>query len=166
MDCERCKSSKATVFFTQIVHGQMQKVDLCEACAKEVGATSTNGFSLSEVMMAIKAAPKVREPAESFAVICPNCGMSEADFKKSGRLGCGQCYTTFQTILHEALRDMHKAMTHHGKVPQRYAEALQQGNRLAALRTELERAVADEQFEQAASLRDQIRILERVPDQA
>lgn len=160
MICERCKTAKATVFFTQIIHGQMQKVDLCEECAREVGATSASGFSLADLLLTLKEEPDRRSPGSAGLTRCPTCGMSEEDFRKTGRLGCSTCYEVFHRMVADAVRETQKGRVHRGKVPSRYQEALNRFGRLDELRQRLKAAVEGEHFEQAAALRDQIRVLE------
>ncbi|MFQ3670375.1 MAG: UvrB/UvrC motif-containing protein [Verrucomicrobiia bacterium] len=137
----------------------MQKVDLCEACAREVGATSTSGFSLADLLLTLKDEPRSGGRVGGEAS-CPGCGMTAADFRKTGRVGCGTCYETFHAVVVEALKETQKSLKHRGKVPARYLQALDQRNRLDELRQRLREAVSSEQFEEAAALRDQIRLLE------
>jgi protein arginine kinase activator len=89
-------------------------------------------------------------------LVCPTCGFTQPDFKKLGRLGCPQCYSTFSDGLQSILKDMHKGTIHRGKVPARIAAAQAYHHRLADLRKELQKAVSDEKYERAASLRDEI----------
>lgn len=159
MICERCKIAKATVFFTQIIHGQMQKVDLCENCARDLGATSTSGFSLAELLLTLKDEPRASS-SESEEPTCPTCGMTAADFRKTARVGCGMCYETFRTLIMEAIKETQKSVQHRGKVPTRYRRILERRDRLESLQQRLRQAVAEEEFEVAAELRDQIRLLE------
>jgi protein arginine kinase activator len=94
-------------------------------------------------------------------VTCPFCGLSTTDFREIGRLGCPQCYPTFEEYLRGLLRRIHGGTHHVGKVylpPDPTASDLQK--RLAALKKKLERAVEAEDFERAANLRDEIRTLE------
>lgn len=161
MRCEKCQNQKATVFLTQIVHGKMHKVDLCESCAKVMGVTNSAGFSLADLLL--KPSEEDVAEVETFSqgnAFCPQCGMSEADFKKNGRLGCGRCYETFSDLLGEVMKDMHKAMQHRGKIPARMARTELVDQRLSDLKRDLQLAVDSEQFEEAAWLRDQIRLLE------
>jgi len=122
-----CKQNPAKVHLTQIVGDKMQKVDLCEECARQKG------------------------------VKCPNCGFTQADFKKAGRLGCSQCYQTFAEGLEGLLKSMHKGTKHVGKVPQALRQSRELSERLKNLQKKLDRAVSSEDFEQAASLRDEIK---------
>ena len=54
MICEVCQSENATVHLTQIISGKMQKIDLCEKCAKERGVADPAVFSLADILHYIK----------------------------------------------------------------------------------------------------------------
>ncbi|PYL38260.1 MAG: excinuclease ABC subunit B, partial [Verrucomicrobia bacterium] len=58
------------------------------------------------------------------------------------------------------LKAMHKGTEHVGKLPQRAHRVLELSDRMRTLTKSLEKAVADENYETAASLRDQIKQLE------
>lgn len=163
MFCDVCKSKEATVFLTQIIEGKMQKVNLCEVCSKEKGVNDPTGFALADLLLGLGAAQEIeKNPA---GIRCPVCGFSQADFKKTGRLGCSACYDTFAEGLSGMLKNMHRGLVHTGKVPARLAVSRRRNQELSKLREELERAVTAEQFEEAAGLRDRIRRLENEVDE-
>ena len=87
-------------------------------------------------------------------------GYTQADFKKTGRLGCSTCYLTFAEGLGSLLKAMHKGTEHVGKLPQRAHRAMELNDKMRELTQNLERAVAEENYETAASLRDEIKKLE------
>ncbi|MEY2546756.1 MAG: protein arginine kinase activator [Verrucomicrobiota bacterium] len=149
----------ATVFLTQILEGKMQKVNLCEACSKEKGVQDPTGFALADLLLGIGAAEEI-EKSGGVAQKCPVCGYTQADFKKTGRLGCSSCYSTFGEGLGTLLKAMHKGTEHVGKLPQRAFRAMELGDKMRALTENLEKAVAEENYETAASLRDEIKKLE------
>ena len=158
MLCDVCKCNDATVFLTQIIEGKMQKVNLCDACSKEKGVQDPTGFALADLLLGIGAAEEIEKgPA---AQRCPVCGFTQADFKKTGRLGCSSCYATFTEALLALLKAMHKGTAHVGKVPHRAERAGQLSDRMRDLSESLQKAVAEENYETAASLRDQIKQLE------
>ena len=136
----------------------MQKVNLCEACSKEKGVTDPTGFALADLLLGLGAAQEMERGGT--VQKCPVCGFSQADFKKTGRLGCANCYTTFADGLSTLLKGMHKGTEHVGKVPARLAKTLERESALKTLQRDLRKAVADENYESAASIRDQIRHLD------
>jgi protein arginine kinase activator len=159
MVCDVCKTNQATVFLTQIVDGKMQKVNLCEACSKEKGVTDPTGFALADLLLGLGAAQEIEKSGNLQK--CPACGFSQADFKKTGRLGCALCYDTFSEGLNSLLKAMHKGTAHVGKMPARLIESMQLETEMKNLQKELEKAIEEEDYESAAELRDQIKNLEK-----
>jgi len=88
---------------------------------------------------------------------CPQCGFTQADFKKSGRLGCSECYVTFAEGLGGLLKSMHKGTKHVGKVPENLRTKRDITELLSALQKKLNKAIESENFESAAQLRDEIK---------
>jgi protein arginine kinase activator len=158
MLCDVCKCNDATVFLTQILEGKMQKVNLCDACSKEKGVQDPTGFALADLLLGIGAAEEIEKGAPSQK--CPMCGFTQTDFKKTGRLGCSVCYVTFAEGLGSLLKAMHKGTEHVGKLPQRAHREVERDDRMRALNEDLQKAVAEENYESAAALRDQIKQLE------
>ena len=159
MQCSICKEKPATVHFTQIVGDKMQKLDLCEECAKAKGINDPTSFSLADadVLFGLGASQEIEQSGGGVETKCLRCGFSQADFKKSGRLGCPECYQTFAEGLEGLLKTMHKGTHHSGKVPEALRANREQSDRLKLLQKKLAKAIEDENFEQAAQLRDEIK---------
>ena len=157
MLCCVCKEKEAKVHLTQIVGDKMQKVDLCEGCAAQKGVNDPATFSLADLLLGLGASQEM-EQAGGSELKCANCGFTQADFKKAGRLGCSECYTTFSEGLDGLLKTMHKGTKHVGKVPQAMQQSRDLSDRLKSLQKKLDKAVADENFEQAAAMRDEIKV--------
>ena len=158
MLCDVCKTNDASVFLTQIQDGKMQKVNLCDACSKAKGVEDPTGFALADLLLGIGAAEEIEKGPASQK--CSVCGYTQADFKKTGRLGCIACYVTFGEGLSSLLKAMHKGTRHVGKVPQRLHREIQITDRMRSLSEDLQKAVAEENYESAASLRDENKKLE------
>lgn len=154
-----CKQKEAKVHLSHIVGDKMQKFDLCEDCSKAKGVDDPVGFQLADLLMNLGGGHETELTAEQSTLECPNCGFTQADFKKAGRLGCAQCYVTFAELLGGLLKSMHKGTRHVGKVPRTYRQSREQADRLQALQKRLDQAVAAEDFELAAKLRDEIKLL-------
>ena len=157
MLCCICKEKEATVHLTQIAGDKMQKVDLCEECAKTKGVNDPTGFSLADLLLGLGASQEIEQAAGGVELKCARCGFTQADFKKAGRLGCPECYKTFAEGLEGLLKSMHKGIRHAGKVPEALRQTRDLSDRLKALQKKLTKAVEDENFEQAALLRDEIK---------
>lgn len=158
MLCDVCKSNEASVFLTQIVDGKMQKVNLCDSCSKAKGVDDPTGFALADLLLGLGAAQEIEKGGGSQK--CPVCGFSQADFKKTGRLGCAYCYETFAEGLGSLLKAMHKGTSHVGKLPARLAAHMERDAQMKTLQKDLEKAVSEENYEAAAQIRDQIRQIE------
>jgi protein arginine kinase activator len=152
-----CKQKEAKVHLSQIVGDKMQKFDLCEDCAKAKGVNDPVGFSLADLLQNLGATHESEAAADGAELKCPQCGFTQADFKKAGRLGCAHCYVTFGQPLEGLLKSMHKGARHVGKVPQALRESRDFSEKLKTLQKRLEQAIAVEDFELAASLRDEIK---------
>ncbi len=159
MQCCVCKEKPATVHLTQIVGDKMQKLDLCEECAKAKGINDPTSFAMADLMLGLGASQELDPSAVGMELKCPRCGFSQADFKKSGRLGCPECYQTFAEGLAGLLKSMHKGIRHVGKVPDALRKSRETGDRLKLLQKKLNKAIETEDFELAATLRDEIKAM-------
>lgn len=161
MVCDFCEN-KATVFLTQLVDGKMTKVCLCENCAKDRGVTDPTGFSLADIVLGgVSAAKPGATPSPPRGGrACPACGFTLEDLKRARRFGCAECYTVFREELNTLLRGMHAGHLHSGKVPTALMARHEAERRLADLRERLDQAISAEHYEEAAGLRDEIRLLE------
>ncbi|SRR5882672_2387625 len=157
MLCCICKEKEATVHLTQIAGDKMQKVDLCEECAKTKGVNDPAAFSLADLLLGLGASQEIEQAGGGAEVKCGRCGFTQADFKKAGRLGCPECYKTFSEALDGLLKTMHKGTRHVGKVPESLRQTRVLDDRLKLLEKKLSKAIADEDFEEAAILRDEIK---------
>jgi protein arginine kinase activator len=157
MLCSICKEKEATVHLTNISGDKMQKVDLCEECAKSKGMNDPTAFSLADQLFGLGAALEIEQAGGGIGLKCPACGFTQADFKKAGRLGCPECYKTFAEPLEGLLKTMHKGTRHVGKVPESLRQNRDLTDRLKLLQKKLNKAIDREDFEEAAILRDEIK---------
>jgi len=159
MLCCICKEKEAKVHLTQIVGEKMQKVDLCDECAKHKGVNDPAGFSLADLLLGLGASQEMEQASGGPELKCPSCGFTQADFKKAGRLGCSECYVTFADGLEALLKSMHKGTKHVGKIPHALQQTRDLSEKLKSLQKKLDKAVAEEDFEQAAVVRDEIKTM-------
>jgi protein arginine kinase activator len=165
MLCCVCKEKEATVHLTQIAGDKMQKVDLCEDCAKQKGVNDPTGFSLADLLLGLGASQEMEQAAGGADLKCPHCGFTQADFKKSGRLGCPDCYEVFAEGLEGLLKSMHKGTHHVGKTPAARQQSRDTQQQLKSLQDQLTKAIDSEDFEKAAELRDELKRLQARPVQ-
>jgi protein arginine kinase activator len=162
MRCDSCGKKEAAIHLTQIVNNEMSTFHLCEACAAAKGletGTSAAAAPLADFLAQMGKSATAEAAAATGA--CPSCGLTLADFKRTGRLGCSRCWNHYESSLRGLLRKLHGATQHLGKV---YLSPdpteMDRTARIVSLRRSLQRAVDEEDFERAAALRDQIRRLE------
>jgi len=161
MVCDVCGKNQATVHLTEIINDQMDELHLCEECARKKSLQMEQQFGLSDLLAGLAEFEKpAKDTTEPLTTKCPNCGLSYADFKKIGRLGCGECYTTFKKYLAPLLKRIHGSNQHVGKSPLKTGRVVvKKKTDLEDLRQNLQKAISSENFEEAARLRDQIKEL-------
>jgi protein arginine kinase activator len=166
MLCERCGKNEAAIHLTQIQNNEMTTRHLCEGCAAALGldAGASPGAAAAAPLadfLAQMGKAMVSESTTTTAGTCPGCGLTLADFKRTGRLGCARCWSAFEPNLRGLLRKLHGGTQHVGR---HYLSPdpteVDRTQRITSLRRSLQRAVDEEDFERAAALRDQIRRLE------
>ena len=160
--CQKC-SKPATVHITEIEKHTPNEIHLCETHAQqylspgEEQPAQNTAVSILAQYLSTGTVELEQQEVKS----CPMCDMTFTDFRDQQRLGCPHDYEVFQEELHPLLETIHSETTHCGKVPKRAPGASQQRVQIIKLRNDLKRAIAEEHFEDAASLRDQIHNLEQ-----
>lgn len=156
MNCQAC-SKPATVHLTDIVAGQKKEVHLCQECAEKQHLLKQQELDLTAILQTV-IGPHVSPLADELArLTCPACGIKYMEFKAEGRLGCPRDYEVFQAALEPLLQRIHRADRHKGKVPRRGPLNAALEAELLELRRQLQHAVEDEAYEEAARLRDLLR---------
>jgi len=155
MKCQNC-DAEATVHLTKVVKKVRQEVHLCQACAEKQFATPASELSLSTILQTLIGQHVSAQTEELSRLNCPTCGIKYMEFRADGRLGCPSDYDLFRDGLLPILERVHRATRHAGKVPRRGSGA-GRPSELLDLRQKLRKAVAAEDYETAARLRDAIR---------
>lgn len=160
MKCQNC-SNQATVHLTDIINKKKREVHLCESCARKQNLIPNQQPEMSipallQYLVAQSAAHLLTHDPDQSA--CPHCGMKYTQFRAKGRLGCPKDYEVFSSALEPLLDRIHRRIRHVGKVPAsiRRRSVLVQKEEL---QSRLHKAVAEERYEDAARLRDQLRSL-------
>ncbi len=163
MLCDDCKEREASVTLTRVEKGDVSLLHLCAQCAAERGYETTATSPLKNLIADyLPAVQQQAALAQAEAVQCPFCLMTLRDFRQTGRLGCASCYATFEQSLRELLRRVHGNAKHVGRRydPPPLHVTTEGSTALGELRDRLRLAIQNEQFELAASIRDQIKVLE------
>lgn len=163
MDCENCGERKAKITLTEMESNEMRTLNLCSTCATLKGVSVGSGSPPMADLLAHLGGSAGDTLFDTEGEACEYCGTGGAEFRKSGRLGCPQCYAQFSRQLRALLRRVHGSSQHMGKVYVSTApDADPEQVRLSTLKRRLERAVEIEDFESAADLRDAIHELTEV----
>lgn len=158
--CDQC-DRPATIHLTEIVDGEKLEKHLCEDCASSEGITIKSNLPLSQLLEDFVL--QTAEGKESSELTCDVCGLTLSEFRDQALLGCPHDYDAFDPALVPLLeRAQEGASQHIGKVPHRAGGDQRKQNAILRLRAQLKGAVAAEDYERAAALRDQIKELERI----
>ncbi len=158
--CQQC-SKPAVLHVTEIRDGGAQAVHLCENCAQDyLGSSDESDDPAEDLAEKIGKLTQDDDLDDMDGVECTNCGVSFTEFRAKGRLSCPQCYESFGPELISLLENIHSETEHKGKYPRRNPGNSEQHYRLIKLRNDLRKAVDAEDYEVAASLRDEIQAVE------
>ena len=164
MSCEQCHEHEAVIHLTQIVNEQVTTLHLCERCAAEKGVEGAGlpaKTPLGDFLAAMGKGQPGTGPATADGEACGTCGATLQDFRDTGRLGCAECYRSFEPRLRDLLRRLHGSTHHMGE---RYVAPgvlpPDAGQLQEELRGQLKLAVDTENFELAAEIRDRLRVIE------
>ena len=160
--CEECGKRPATWHLTDFVDGQPEQHDLCNRCYMRKHGTSVLPSHLALAQLLAALAPELTDMANRR---CPVCGISYLEFRQTMRLGCPNDYEVFETALEQLLERIHGAAGHCGKVPSQAGKAASIRSRLRLLRRRQKKAVAVQNYELAAQLRDRISQLQENSDE-
>ncbi|MFE8698570.1 UvrB/UvrC motif-containing protein [Cytobacillus sp. FJAT-53684] len=171
MICQECNQRPATLHFTKIVNGEKAEYHLCEKCAQEKGDmfmfNGTSGFSINNLLTGLlnmdpTIHKKEQDPFFQEEILqCDQCSMTFQQFIKVGRFGCANCYQAFEEQLKPILKRLQSGnLSHNGKIPARVGGSLHLKKNIEELKYKLKELISKEEFEQAAGVRDEIRLLE------
>ena len=160
--CLQCQKPAVT-HITEIHNGEAQEVHLCESCAQDYLSTVADELPSSADDIAAKISQLADEEDldEMDNVSCPDCGISFSEFRAKGRLSCPRCYEAFGEELLSLLENIHGYRHHTGKFPRSNPGRSEKHYALIKLRNQLRHAIDEEDYESAASLRDEIQLLEK-----
>ena len=179
MLCQNCGKNEANIRYTQIINGVKQELALCDECAGKLGFENMNfsmGFGnlLGDFFNDFVQSSQVPELSTA-KTKCKKCGLTLDDFVQTGKFGCEECYDTFKGPLDSLLKNMHGTSKHIGRGPNGVAPKLdipddilkkkpeeskakkEKVDKKEKLEQELKQAIADERYEDAAKIRDQLK---------
>ena len=159
MLCEKCGKYNATTHIRRVVNGVVTEHNLCGYCAAEYGYTDIGGNSLTQMLASMLGSGSALNGVSQARCSC--CGSTFSSIAESGKVGCPECYKTFYNELLPYLKRVHGSTRHIGKIPNRAPLAVKpQLDTVESLRLKLNQLVREENYEQAAVVRDKIKELE------
>ena len=168
MLCEACQKNQANVHIIQIINGKKHESNLCEVCASKVNSSFFLGEDnislpsfLGDMFGKMFVMQQTSQTFEGVVSACPSCGQRFNEIGKSGKLGCSDCYKAFEEELEPNLRRIQGNGVHVGKIPLRNGEQAVQRKKMGLLKQALQDAIASEQYEKAAEIRDHIKTMEK-----
>ena len=166
MMCEDCGIRPAKFHLMTIINGDRVERNLCPACMarhqKQLpGLDFSNLAGILNSILENKPGSQEQErrDTEYDDLVCEQCGMTYGEFQKCGMLGCAACYQAFKTPMTSLLQRVHGNTQHAGRVPGGVHSGTSIRMNIDRLKQKLQKAIADEEYEQAAKLRDTIRAL-------
>ena len=182
MLCQNCGKNEANVRYTQVINGVRKELNLCSDCARKLGVdridipmdfTSFLGDFFNDY------AESSLLPSFSIDnVKCKTCGMSYNDFIDTGMFGCSDCYDTFSGPIDSLLKNLHGTAKHIGRGAKNVDDLLGKNTKnktsnktensnkplenknlqkLEDLQKQLDKAIKEERYEDAAKIRDKIK---------
>lgn len=181
MLCEKCKIREANIRYTEVINGVATEHNLCSHCAKEMDLGQYTGLAglfdseypigkLLSQLLGLGDEDQEKKSETLANLVCPTCHTSYGDFVKNSQFGCPDCYHMFDLLISDKLKQLHGSDSHTGKCPAGEAaemtedvfeKPLTNEEQTVLLRSKLKEAIAEEDYEAAASYRDEIRALEK-----
>jgi protein arginine kinase activator len=156
--CDKC-GKPAAVHLTDIVNGQKTEKHLCDQCAVAEGVAIKANIPISQLLEEFILQSSPSAAAEDPK--CDVCGMTFADFRQQQLLGCPHDYDALDKPLRPLIERSHEGASQHvGKAPRQAGVLQRKQNAILRLRAALRGAVAAEDYEKAARIRDEIKRLE------
>ena len=189
MLCEKCKIREANIKYTEVINGVKKEHNLCTQCAKEMdfghySAIFDGDFPLGKILSSLLGVEENSQKEEKLQqIVCPTCGTSYQEFVENSCFGCQDCYSVFDLLIRDKIKKLQGSVNHTGKKPkyqkiQAASQTVEGQNggevrepeltpkeQLEVLKARLQEAIREEEYEDAARYRDQIRVLTGEGDQ-
>ena len=123
MLCERCKIREANIQYTEVINGVKTEHNFCAQCARELdvgqySAIFDGEFPLVKLLSGLLGWEEpVKEEGKFKQVVCPTCGTTYEEFVENSRFGCGDCYSVFDVLIHDNIKQLQGSERHNGKRP-------------------------------------------------
>ncbi len=157
MLCEKCGVKNATTHIRTVVNGVVHEKHLCSHCAASESNYDIKNNNLNQILSNMFG--NMAAPAQNQITRCSCCGGTYEDIVDSGKCGCAECYNTFYEQLLPYFKRVHGSTKHIGKNID-CSDNKNGANTIDELRDMLKQLIKEENYEQAAFIRDKIKSLQ------
>lgn len=164
--CQVCHKRPATAHLTELGQpGQVAELHICAHCIKRLGLDLHRNpprvakvLAQEESAITASASGEGPQPRATTAdeATCFHCGMAWSEFTSDNRFGCAHDVNVFGNALVARLAGIHGAHRHQGRGPGQEADDDGLAIERRRLERDLQRAIAAEDYERAAILRDRL----------
>lgn len=158
MLCQKCGKNPATTHIHSVIGGVVKDISLCSSCAAEQGYSSHPVGSLASMLSSVFG--DVALPGAIKEESCSCCGATFREIANTGKAGCPLCYEKFKKELLPYLKRVHGSVQHIGKKPARDQLVVSTQDKITEMRKKLSLLVKNENYEEAAVVRDEIKRME------
>lgn len=160
MLCQKCGQHTATTHIKTVINGKVTEQNLCGYCAAKEGYSNFSGNSISGLLSSMFG-QSFKGDASSLENRCPCCGSTFVNIAETGKVGCAECYNLFLDELLPYLKRIHGSVNHTGKSPEtKELVVTNTADKISELKRKLAKLVAEENYEEAAKVRDEIKGME------
>lgn len=164
MLCQLCGERDASIHFTKILNGNIEEKHFCDICAKEGKELDFDlPFSFQTIFTGLISSMK-EDSQRVKEISCEECGLKYNKFVEMGKFGCTNCFNAFEEDVYDLIKGIHGHSHHIGKIPSRIDSKIHNIREMEFLKAELNKSIAHEEFEKAALLRDEIKIIKEKLD--
>lgn len=173
MLCQNCGKNEANFKYTQIINGVKKELTLCSECARKLGVDSIdipiNFTSFLGDFFNDYAESSLLPSFSTNDVKCKTCNMTYNDFINTGMFGCSDCYDVFSNPIDSLLKNLHGTSKHIGRgIKNAKVAQIEKEHKVEPIKNEkdelqkqLDKAIKEERYEDAAKLRDKIKEIEK-----
>jgi protein arginine kinase activator len=173
MKCTHCHEKEANTHIKRIINGKREEMHLCEDCAKKLGVVNDfefEPFNMNSFFGNLLGAGASALNSLAGVERCNYCGSSFNDIVNSGKVGCANCYEKFEDKLAPSIEKIHGRTKHVGKYVTYTDESDKVNNKteeksevseIDKLKSDLQNAIKEQRFEDAAVIRDKIKELSK-----
>lgn len=162
MICDLCGKKPAAIFMESVLKGGIKKINLCNECAVKRGiippAITPNQIDIQGIFRDIEL--RKAELDIDTKRLCPACGKSLYEIKRTGCAGCPECYSVFSGDIKNAFSSHGLNGKYSGSLPKRVKGFKSSLTDRSDLQAKLEEAIKIENYEKAAVYRDYLKALE------